>query len=140
MARGDFIDHLRSVPLFATCSRRDLTQVARRTEDVEVPAGRELVREGGLGHEFFVILTGRAKVVRRGRKVASLGPGDWFGELALLDRSPRNASVIAETEMEVAVIAQRDFAGLVDELPGFARKLLAAMAARLREADARSTY
>jgi CRP-like cAMP-binding protein len=139
MARHDvFIDHLQQVSLFAACSRKDLQLVARRAEDVRVPAGKTLVSEGETGHEFFVILEGDAKVSRQGRKVASIGPGAAFGELALLEKAPRNATVTAESDMELVVLGQREFAGLIDEVPGFARKLLAGMAHRLREADARS--
>ena len=94
--------------------------------------------EGETGHEFFVILDGTAQVTRHGRKIATLGPGDAFGELALLEKAPRNATVVAETDMELVVLGQREFAGIIDEVPGFARKMLAGMAKRLREADARS--
>ncbi len=80
MARHDvFIDHLQQVPLFAACSRKDLQLVARRAEDVRVPAGKALVSEGETGHEFFVILSGQARVTRHGRKIATLGPGGAFG-------------------------------------------------------------
>ena len=77
-------------------------------------------------------------MTRQGRKVATLGPGDAFGELALLEKAPRNSTIVAETDMELVVLGQREFAGLIDEVPGFARKLLAGMANRLRDADARS--
>ncbi len=133
-----FIDHLQQVPLFAACSRKDLQLVARRAEDVRVAAGKALISEGETGHEFFVILEGTAKVSRHGRKIATLGPGDAFGELALLEKAPRNSTIVAETDMELVVLGQREFAGLIDEVPGFARKLLAGMGKRLREADARS--
>ena len=136
MARGDkFLDHLRNVPLFSALSRKELGLIARRAEDVKVGPGKVLVSEGAPGSEFFVIVDGTAKVTRQGRKVATLGPGAAFGELALLDRAPRNASVVAETPMELVVLGQREFAGLIDDVPGFARKLLAAMAGRLRAAD-----
>jgi CRP/FNR family transcriptional regulator, cyclic AMP receptor protein len=139
MARHDtFIDHLAEVPLFSACSRKELGLVARRAEDVKVEAGKILVSEGATGTEFFVILDGKARVERRGRKVASVGPGGFFGDLALLDRAPRNASVIAETPMELLVLGQREFAALIDEVPGFAHKLLAGLARRLREQDAKS--
>ena len=139
MGRRDaFIDHLQQVPLFAACSRKDLQLVARRAEDVRVSAGKTLVSEGETGHEFFVILDGTAKVSRQGRKIATIGSGGAFGELALLEKAPRNATVTAETDMELVVLGQREFAGLIDEVPGFARKLLAGMAKRLRDADARS--
>jgi CRP-like cAMP-binding protein len=139
MARHDaFIEHLQQVPMFAACSKRDLQLVARRAEDVRVPAGKVLVNEGETGHEFFVILDGTARVTRHGKRVATIGAGSAFGELALLDRAPRNATVIAETPMELVVLGQREFAGIIDEVPGFARKLLAGMAARLRDADAKA--
>jgi CRP/FNR family cyclic AMP-dependent transcriptional regulator len=139
MARRDaFIDHLQQVPMFSALSKRDLQLLARRAEDVRVPAGKVLVNEGETGHEFFVIIDGTARVTRRGRRVATLGPGSAFGELALLDKAPRNATVIAETPMELVVLGQREFAGIIDEVPGFARKLLAGMADRLRDADAKA--
>ena len=136
MARRDqFIDHLSQVPLFSALSRRELALVAKRAEDVVVPAGKVLVSEGETGNQFFVIMSGTAKLTRRGQQIATLGPGDSFGELALLDKHPRNATAVAETPAELVVIGQREFAGLIDDVPGFARKLLAAMAARLRVAD-----
>ena len=139
MSRRDaFLDHLAQVPLFSALSRKELALVARRAEDVKVDQGRVLVSEGSTGSEFFVIIDGKASVSKKGRKVATLGPGDAFGELALLDKAPRNATVTAETPLEVVVLGQREFGGLIDEVPGFARKLLAGMARRLREADAKS--
>jgi CRP/FNR family cyclic AMP-dependent transcriptional regulator len=139
MPRNDaFLDHLAEVPLFSALSRKELALVARRAEDVKVEPGKVLVTEGSTGSEFFVIIDGNAKVSRRGRKVATLGPGAAFGELALLDKAPRNATVTAETPMELVVLGQREFGGIVDEVPGFARKLLAGMARRLRDADAHS--
>jgi len=136
--RGDFLNHLAEVPLFSALSKKELGLVARRAEDVRVEPGAVLTSEGSAGHEFFVIVEGTAKVSRQGRKVAEVGPGASFGELALLDRAPRNATVTAETPMELVVLGQREFAGLIDDVPGFARKLLAGMAARLRESDAKS--
>lgn len=139
MARHDtFIDHLAEVPLFSACSRKELGLVARRAEDVKVEAGKILVSEGATGTEFFVVLDGQARVERRGRKVASIAPGGFFGDLALLDRAPRNATVVAETPMELLVLGQREFAALIDEVPGFSHKLLAGLARRLREQDAKS--
>jgi CRP/FNR family cyclic AMP-dependent transcriptional regulator len=139
MARKDeFIDHLAQVPLFSACSRKDLQQVAKRAEDVNVEPGKILVSEGSAGHEFFVIVEGTAKVSRHGQPVATLGPGQFFGDLALLDHAPRNATVTAESPMELVVLGQREFSGLIDDVPGFAAKLLAGLAARLRAADSQS--
>lgn len=139
MARKDeFTKHLAEVPLFSACSSKDLAQVAKRAEDVRVEAGKVLVSEGSAGAEFFVILEGTAKVSRHGQDVATLGTGDFFGDLALLDRAPRNATVTADTPMELVVLGQREFSALIDEVPGFAHKLLAGLARRLRSYDAKT--
>ena len=96
-----------------------------------------LISEGQTGREFFMILEGTATVSRRGRKVTSLGAGQSFGELALLDPAPRNATVTAATDMELVVLGQREFAKIVDATPGFARSLLSGMAQRVNAADKR---
>lgn len=138
--RGEYLHHLAEVPLFSALSKKELGLVARQGEDVRVEPGAVLCSEGSAGQEFFVILEGTAKVSRKGAEVTTLGPGGAFGELALLDNAPRNATVTAETEMELVVLGQREFAGLIDEAPGFARKLLAGMARRLRHADLNSVH
>jgi CRP-like cAMP-binding protein len=138
MARDAFIDHLSEVPLFSACSKKDLQLVAKRAEDVKVDAGKRLVTEGDTGTEFFVVIDGKATVSKRGQRVAELGPGGFFGELALLDKAPRNATVTAETPMELVVLGQREFAGLIDDVPEFAHKLLAGVARRLRQADSQT--
>lgn len=137
MSARDYLDHLAEVPLFAACGKNDLKLIARRADNVRVAKGRELVGEGKPGHEFFVIADGQASVKRKGKKIASLKRGDYFGELALLDRAPRNATVVADTDMELFVLGQREFSGLLDEVPGLAHKLLTGMARRLRDADSR---
>ena len=138
MARSDsFVETLATVPLFSACSKKELQMVAKTAEHLEVPAGKVVVTEGAAGTEFFVIIDGRARVERHGRQVASLGPGGFFGDLALLDRAPRNASVIADSELEVARIGQRAFDALLDH-PGFSKKLLAGLARRLRQEDAKN--
>jgi CRP/FNR family transcriptional regulator, cyclic AMP receptor protein len=138
MARSDpFVETLATVPLFSACSKKELQMVAKSADRVTVAVGKVVVNEGAAGTEFFVILDGQARVERHGRQVATLGPGAFFGDLALLDRAPRNASVIADSELEVAKIGQRAFDTLLDH-PGFSKKLLAGLARRLREQDARS--
>jgi CRP-like cAMP-binding protein len=138
VARSDpFVDALATVPLFSACSKRELQVVAKKVERVAVPDGTTLVVEGAAGTEFFVIVDGSARVVRHGREVTILGPGSFFGDLALLDRAPRNASVIAETPMDLAKLNQRGFDELL-ELPGFSRSLLTGLARRLRQADAKT--
>lgn len=133
-----FTDLLTKVPLFSACSKKEIDLIDRRTETVSVAAGKVLVTEGAAGAEFFIIVSGAAEVSRHGQRVATLGSGDFFGDLALLDRAPRNATVTTTEPSELVVLGQREFAGLVDEVPGFANKLLAGLARRLREYDAQS--
>src|SRR5438132_6008363 len=100
MARRDpFVDHLQQVTFFSACSRKDLRKVAKRSEDRRVAAGTTIVNEGENGTEFFVILDGTVSVSREGRQIATLGPGSGFGELALLVDAPRNATVVADTDV-----------------------------------------
>jgi CRP/FNR family transcriptional regulator, cyclic AMP receptor protein len=139
MARSDpFVQHLTAVPLFSALSKRDLQLVAKQAQPVHVDAGKAIVVEGAAGADFFVILAGTARVDRHGRKVAELGPGGFFGDLALLDRAPRNATVTAATDMELAKLGQRGFDELLEHVPGFAKKLLAGLARRLRLEDAKA--
>jgi CRP-like cAMP-binding protein len=137
-ARTSAADQLANVPLFSALSKRDLQRVAKASDEVAIEAGRTLVEQGRTGHEFFLILDGEAVVRRNNRKVATLGPGEYFGELAILDRGPRSASVIANTDMRVLVLGQREFVGVLDSIPGMSSKLLTTMAQRLREADTRA--
>jgi CRP/FNR family cyclic AMP-dependent transcriptional regulator len=137
MALGAKLD-LSSIWLFSTSSAKDLRVIQRALEEVTVPPGRMLCEEGTIGREFFLIVDGKATVLRNGPPVATLGPGQYFGELALLDRRPRSASVVSETDMLLLVLGQRQFNGVLDAVPPLARKMLAAMATRLRESDARA--
>ena len=138
MARRDaYIEHLTQVPLFRACSRDELGKLARRTTDIPVPEGHVLVKEGERGLEFFVIVNGRAKVSRRGRKVGELGPGDFFGELALLIDADRNATVTALTPMEAIVLSRREFEAALADAPRMTRKIMSGMAQRLADLDSR---
>ena len=139
MARDEKLEHLAQVRLFSSLNKKELRLVGRASDQVRVPNGKVLVEEGAVGHEFFLILDGQAVVRRGGRRIAMLGPGQYFGEMALLDRGPRTATVVADTDMNLLVLGQREFAGLLDQVPTLSYKLLATMAARLREADAKAT-
>jgi CRP-like cAMP-binding protein len=137
MARHD--DHtelLAQVPLFSACTKKELQAIAKRSEEQRVDAGTSVVREGEAGDAFYVIVSGQAEVARSGQVVATIGAGSFFGDLALLDRAPRNATVTAITDMDLIVLGQREFSTMLDEAGGFARKLLIALAHRLREMDA----
>jgi CRP-like cAMP-binding protein len=135
--RDGYIEHLQRVPLFSACSRDELRKVSRRTTDIPIAEGHTLVNEGDRGLEFFVIVGGRAKVSRRGRKVGELGPGDFFGELALLIDAPRNATVTALTPMEAIVLSRKEFDAALAEAPRMTRRIMAGMASRLAEYDSR---
>ena len=137
-ARSSAADQLANVPLFSSLSKRDLQKVAKASDEVPIAEGQVLVEQGRTGHEFFLILEGDAVVRRNNRKVADLGPGQYFGELALLDRGPRSASVVANSDMRVLVLGQREFIGVVDSIPGMAYKMLTTMAQRLRDADTKA--
>ena len=138
MARDSHLDKLADVPLFSALSRKDLQRIAKASDEVDVKAGRVLVDQGKTGHEFFLILDGQATVRRNGKAVAGLTSGDYFGELSLLSREPRDASVVADTDMKLLILGQREFTGMLDSVPGLAAKILAIMARRLREADVRN--
>src|ERR1017187_1190064 len=135
MPPGDNSLELSKIWLFSTSSNKELRTIRRALEEVTVPAGRILCEQGTIGREFFLIVTGQASVRRNNRKVATLGPGQYFGELALLDRRPRSASVMSDTEMTLLVLGQREFNAVLDTVPALSRKLLAAMATRLRDSD-----
>lgn len=126
------IDRLAGSPLFAGLRPRDYEKIAQLCTEVDVPAGRPLCREGEVGQEFFVLESGSVSVTVGGREVSRLGPGDFFGELALLDAGPRNATVTAEDDVKVLVLSRREFMDLLEEEPIVAVRMLPAIGARLR--------
>src|SRR5688572_4222231 len=107
--RNEYLEHLARVPLFSACNKTELRSLAKRTNDIKVDAGQVIIREYQGAYEFFVVFEGQAEVSREGKRVAVIGPGDFFGELALLDRGLRNATVTALTPMEIIVLPQWDF-------------------------------
>ncbi|MGH8935820.1 MAG: Crp/Fnr family transcriptional regulator [Acidimicrobiia bacterium] len=135
--RSDRVDVLKTVPLFSGLSLKQLNELARNVEEVPVPRGTMLAREGQAGNEFFVVLEGKAAVRRRGRRIATLGEGDYFGEMSILDGAPRSATVAAETDGVVLVIRRREFSALLDSVPGLLKKIAVGLSQRLREADER---
>lgn len=137
MATNQYAEKLGAMPLFSSCSKRELSRIARAGDEVHVEEGRVLLDQGEMGREALVILSGTAAVKRNGRKIATLGPGDPVGELSLLDRGPRTASVIALTDLTVFVLSTRGFNAVLDDAPGLSRKLLAFLAGRVRELDSK---
>ena len=126
------IELIRSVPLFAHCTKKELAAVAGLADIVDVPAGQELVSEGDpLAREFMVIVDGAADVRRRGRRIATLGSGDFFGEMALLAHGPRSATVTSTRPTELLVVTPSAFHALLDRLPSLQSRVLMALAQRL---------
>jgi CRP-like cAMP-binding protein len=136
------VDLIRGLPLFELCSKRDLRRIAALAEERDVAAGTALIREGEPGNEFYVVVEGDVEVRRSGRRVARLGAGSFVGEIALLSRSPRTATVVATTPLHVLAISGRDFVALLDSLPELWLKVARTLADRVdadEALDARAT-
>src|SRR5579875_1106396 len=125
------IEALKRAPLFEGLSRKELVELAKVTEDVDVEAGELWCREGEQGYEFFVIMQGEAEVRKGGKRIATCGVGEFFGEIALIEHVPRTATVIAKTPMRFFLLTRQSFLRLLDEQPGIERKVLRALARRL---------
>jgi CRP/FNR family transcriptional regulator, cyclic AMP receptor protein len=125
------IDLIRKVPLFARCSRAELKEIALLADEIDLHEGKEMTREGAPGREFFVLLEGTADVKKKSRRVNTLGPGDFFGEIALVSHEPRTATVIATSPVRALVITDRSFRRLLDDAPQVQTKVMEAMAERL---------
>jgi cAMP-dependent protein kinase regulator len=131
MMKDHYENYLRAVPVFSACSQKELSNIASVIERLDVRAGDVLVHEGARASEFFIILSGEAQVTRQGQFLATLSPGRHFGELALLDPAPRNATVAMTTDGEVLVLTQREFFSLLHDVPGLVRQLLTGLAQRV---------
>jgi CRP-like cAMP-binding protein len=129
--------HLSSVRLFGTCGRKEINAIAKAAKLIKVYSGTQLITEGAEGSTMYVVLDGNARVSRGGRKLATIGPGDTVGELALLSKGPRTATVVATSDMEVAAISSRQLTAVLKDAPSFARKLLESLADLVREIDKR---
>ena len=127
------IEALRRAPLFSDLSKKELAQLARMADDVEVAAGHTLCKEGQMGREFFVIVDGQVEVTRKGRAVKRQGGDEFFGEIALLEDIPRTATVEAKTPLRLFVLTSRDFRALVETSPSVERKVMKSLARRLLE-------
>ena len=133
--RSSKVAMLQKVPLFEALSRRQLQEIAKVADEIDVSAGKRLATAGDTGYELFVIVDGNATVKTRGRTV-SLGPGDFFGEMSLIDRGPRSATVEAATDMRLLVVGNRDFWRLLDAAPPLVVKIMRTLSHRVREAEA----
>ncbi|MFN2472279.1 MAG: cyclic nucleotide-binding domain-containing protein [Gaiellaceae bacterium] len=125
------VEALRSAPLFEGLSRKELEELAKLADDLEVEAGRVLVREGETGREFFVLMEGEVEVERGGQSLGRRGPGDFIGEIAILEDVPRTATVTVATPLRCFVLTAQSFRSVVDDHPEVERKVLRALAQRL---------
>ena len=121
------------VPLFAGFTKRDFNRLAEETDVVAFPPGATIVEEGLLGETMFVILSGEARVVQGKRRLGTVRPGDFFGEVALLDGAPRSASVVAETPLEAIRLYRRTLFKLIEAEPQLALKILDSLVRRVRD-------
>jgi CRP-like cAMP-binding protein len=129
------LELLRDVPLFSDLNSRDLAELGGLVDEVDVSAGKVLCQEGSRGDEFFVIVDGNVRVERQGRELAVLGPGQFLGEVALVDEGPRTATATATTDGHLLVIGHREFHSLMDRFPSIETCVLRSLARRVRELD-----
>ena len=137
LTKNEKVELLRRIPLFVGCTKAELIEVAISADEREALEGYVLTEEGQQGREFFILVDGAVAVGRDGRQVAELGPGDWFGEIAILTYKPRTATVTATSPVRMLVISDRAFRRVVETTPRVALKVLRNVAQRL-ERDARS--
>ena len=133
------VQALKRAPLFEGLSRKELVLLARVTEDLEVPAGKVLCKEGETGQEFFVIVEGEIDVTSKGKRVATRVGGDFVGEIALLENTQRTATVTAQTPLRLFVLTRQDFRRLVTDHRSIEQKVMQALARRLVELSADPT-
>jgi CRP/FNR family transcriptional regulator, cyclic AMP receptor protein len=131
LRRNEKVELIKRAPLFSSCTKRELEQIAQLADEIDLREGKEMTRQGERGREFFVLLEGDADVAKNGRRINQLGAGDFFGEIALVSDSPRTATVTATSPVRALVITDRSFRRLLKDQPEIQSKVLAALAARL---------
>jgi len=126
------VDRLARVPLFKDLSKRDLEFLASRVDEVDLKPGQTVIREGQPTESFFILVNGSVNVTRAGKPAARLGPGDFFGEIGMLDKGPATATVVAEGPVDAMVLSHAQFRDAIKGNDGLAMQVIAAMAQRLR--------
>lgn len=135
LRRNQKVELLRKVPLFARCSNKQLAEIATLADEIDLREGKELTREGARGREFFVLLEGQVDVTKGGKGINALGPGDFFGEIALVAPSAlRTATVTARSPVRVLVVTAQNFRRLLGTSPEIRIKVLEALAERVSPA------
>jgi CRP-like cAMP-binding protein len=133
---ADKSDVLKSVPLFSELSKKHLDLIGKRLDEVDMAAGTVLAREGELGEEFVFLLEGRVRVEKGGKPINTLSSGDFFGEISLLDRGPRTATIVADSDVALLVLHVRYFDELLEKIPDLSRQMLRALCGYLRRTEA----
>ena len=131
LRRNQKVELIRKAPLFAHLSKRELEQIAQIADEIDLREGKEMTRQGARGREFFVLLEGDAEVKKDGRRINTLGAGDFFGEIALVSDTPRTATVTATSPVRALVITDRSFKRLMQDMPQIQAKVLSALAERV---------
>ena len=134
------LELLKRTPLLSDLGRRELEEVERLLDEVDVPAGRVLMREGDAGREFFVLVTGTVVIDRGGTRIRTMGPGDFFGEIALLAEGPRTATATADGPATLLVLGHREFHSLMDKYPAIRTSVLDALAKRIRNLEPEAAH
>lgn len=140
MAKDEKLEKLRRVPLFARLGKRELERLGRLTDEVDLPAGRVLMRQGDRGEELFIVMRGGLRVERDGRQLANRGPDEFVGEIALVDGGPRTATVTLTEDSTLLVVGRRQFDQLLDEFPEIRLQVLKALAQRVRSAESEGAH
>jgi CRP-like cAMP-binding protein len=131
LSKDSKLELIRKIPLFSRLSKKDLGDVAHIADELDLPAGKVMAKEGDRGREFFVLIEGEADVTKGDRSINTMKKGDFFGEIALVTKMPRTASVTATTDVRVLVITERDFGALLKRSPDVGRGVAEALAERI---------
>ena len=131
---------IKSVPLFATCDNRELERLGMLVDEVSLPAGRVLFNQGDSASELFIVVEGKVRVDRNGANIATRGPGEFFGEMALVSEGTRMATATCETDCRFFVLGHREFHSLMDEFPTMKMRVLETLAERVRSLDTASVH
>ncbi len=134
------LELLKRVPLLAGLGRREIEEVGRLADEIDVPSGRVLMREGDNGSEFFVLVTGRVGIDRGGTRIRAMEPGDFFGEIALLAEGPRSATATTEAPSKLLVLGHREFHSLMDRFPAIRTSVFEALAKRIRNTEPEAAH
>jgi CRP-like cAMP-binding protein len=135
VARDQKLDLLQRVPLFAGLGHREIERIGQLAEEVDVADGTVLMRQGDPGRDLMVVISGQVGLVRDGSRLNTMQPGDFFGEIALVDGGPRTATATADGPTRLLVVGHRDFHALMDEFPDIASQILRALAQRVRHLE-----